>query len=82
MTWTRTLGRSALAVMLIGAGASAALADQQKSNQGVGKGETSQQKSQQGLGVEGGGSSNVILGGPSRTLTAMSMPSKVTRDSR
>ena len=64
MTWTRTLGRSALAVILIGAGASAALADQQKSNQGVGKGETSQQKSQQGLGVEGGGSSNVILGGP------------------
>lgn len=64
MNWTRTLGRSVLAVVLIGAGAGSVSADEQKSNQGVGKGETSQQKSQQGLGVEGGGSSNVILGGP------------------
>ncbi|HKT33528.1 MAG TPA: hypothetical protein VJR03_01770 [Nitrospira sp.] len=63
MNWTRTLGRSVLTVMLIGAGAASASADQ-KSNQGVAKGETSQQKSQQGIGVEGGGSSNVILGGP------------------
>lgn len=30
----------------------------------VAKGEASQQKSQQGIGLEGGGSSNVILGGP------------------
>jgi hypothetical protein len=50
--------------MLIGTGAGSVSADQQKGTQGVGKGETSQQKSQQGLGVEGGGSSNVILGGP------------------
>jgi hypothetical protein len=53
-----------LALALIGAGAGYASADQQTSNQGVGKGEQSQQKSQQGLGVEAGGSSNVILGGP------------------
>ena len=64
MIWTQTLGRSVLAAMLIGAGAGSASAEQPQSNQGVGKGETSQQKSQQGLGVEGGGSSNVILGGP------------------
>jgi hypothetical protein len=50
--------------MLIGAGAGWALADRPQSNQGVAQGETSQQKSQQGLGVEGAGSSNVILGGP------------------
>ena len=31
---------------------------------GVAKGETSQQKSQQGLGLEGSGSSGVIMGGP------------------
>jgi hypothetical protein len=35
-----------------------------ESNPGVGMGETSQQKSQQGVGVEGAGSSGVILGGP------------------
>ena len=65
MNWTATVGRSALAILLIGAGAGSASADQQQTNQGVGKGEMSQQKSQQGLGVEGGGgSSNVILGGP------------------
>jgi hypothetical protein len=62
MTWTQNLGRSVLAVVLIGAGAGYASAEQAK-NDGVGKGETSQQKSQQGLGVEGGNSS-VILGGP------------------
>jgi hypothetical protein len=50
--------------MLVAASASSALAEQQQNKQGVGKGESSQQKSQQGLGVEGGGSSNVILGGP------------------
>jgi len=64
MNLTATLGRSMLAVILIGAGGGYASADQQNSNQGVGKGESSQQKSQQGLGVEGGGSSDVILGGP------------------
>jgi hypothetical protein len=47
--------------MLVAAGAGYAFADEHK---GVGKGETSQQKSQQGMGVEGGGSSNVLLGGP------------------
>jgi hypothetical protein len=63
MNWTGTLGRSMLAVIMIGAGAGYASAEQQQSK-GVGKGESSQQKSQQGLGVEGGGSSNVMLGGP------------------
>lgn len=64
MKWTRTLGQSALAIMLIGVGGGYASADEQKTNQGVGKGETSQQQSQQGIGVEGSGSSNVMLGGP------------------
>jgi len=65
MNWTRTLGRSVLAIMLVGAGAGSVFAEQAQSNKGgVGKGETSQQKSQQGLGVEGAGSSGVILGGP------------------
>ncbi|HET8722207.1 MAG TPA: hypothetical protein VFM24_09285 [Nitrospira sp.] len=64
MNWTRTVGRSVLAVMLIGAAAGPTSADQKKNNPGVAKGETSQQKSQQGLGVEGGDSSNVLLGGP------------------
>jgi hypothetical protein len=64
MNWTQRFGRSMLAVVLVGAGAGYASAEQQQSNQGVAKGETSQQKSQQGLGVEGAGSSNVILGGP------------------
>ena len=61
MIWTQKLGRSVLAVVLIGAGEGYAFGEQAK-NQGVGKGETSQQKSQQGLGVEG--NSPVILGGP------------------
>ena len=61
MIWTQKLGRSVLAVVLIGAGAGYAFGEQAK-NQGVGKGEMSQQKSQQGLGVEG--NSPVILGGP------------------
>jgi hypothetical protein len=69
MNLTQIFGRSALAIVLIGAGAGYASADQQKSHkdkshQGVGKGETSQQKSQQGVGVEGAGSSDVMLGGP------------------
>lgn len=64
LSTTTTLGRILLALAVIGAGAGHASADQQNSSQGVGKGETSQQKSQQGLGGEGGGSSNVILGGP------------------
>ena len=64
MNWKHTLGRSGLAVMLIVAGAGSAFAEEQQNKQGVGKGESSQQQSQQGLGVEGGGSSNVILGGP------------------
>lgn len=64
MNRTMTLGGSVLALALIGVGAEYASADQQKSSQGVGKGETSQQKSQQGVGLDGGGGSNVILGGP------------------
>jgi hypothetical protein len=69
MNLTRILGRSALAVVLIAAGAGYTFADQQTSHQdkahtGVGKGETSQEKSQQGVGVEGAGSSEVVLGGP------------------
>ena len=64
MTWMAIVGRGALAAMLVGSGAGYVLAGQQQSNQGVGKGETSQQKSQQGVGLEGGGGSNVILGGP------------------
>ncbi|HKR78841.1 MAG TPA: hypothetical protein VJR69_03965 [Nitrospira sp.] len=64
MTWTAIVGRGALAVMLVGAGAGYVSAGQQPSSEGVGKGETSQQKSQQGVGLEGGGGSNVILGGP------------------
>jgi hypothetical protein len=64
MTWTAIIGRGALAAMLVGTGAEYVSADQQESNQGVGKGEISQQKSQQGVGLEGGGGSNVILGGP------------------
>jgi hypothetical protein len=69
MNWTRTLGPGVLTVLLIGAGAGSACAEQQKGNPGTAKGgtaqgETSQEKSQQGIGVEGSGSSNVILGGP------------------
>jgi hypothetical protein len=64
MNRTATVGRMVLALAVIGAGAGYASAEQPNSSQGVGKGETSQQKSQQGLGVDGGGSSNVILGGP------------------
>ena len=64
MTWMAIVGRGALAAMLVGSGAGYVSAGQQQSNQGVGKGETSQQKSQQGVGLEGGGGSNVILGGP------------------
>lgn len=65
MNWTRRMGESVLAVVLVAGGAGSAwAADQQNANAGVGKGETSQQKSQQGIGVEGGGSSSVILGGP------------------
>ncbi len=61
MNWRERLLLGVLNVVIIGTCAGYAFADQQK---GVGKGETSQQKSQQGTGVEGGGSSNVILGGP------------------
>ena len=70
MRLTRMLGPSALAIVLIGVGAGVAFAEDHKTNeegktnQGVGKGETSQQQSQQGIGVEGAGSSNVMLGGP------------------
>lgn len=65
MNWTQGLGRSVLSIMLVGACAGSASADQKKTTQGVAQGESSQQKSQQGIGVEGGGSSsNVILGGP------------------
>jgi hypothetical protein len=39
-----------------------------QSDSGVGTGETSQQKSQQGVGLEGAGSSNIILGGPEIVL--------------
>jgi hypothetical protein len=58
------LGQSALTIVLIGAGAGVASAEDHKTNQGVGKGETSQQHSQQGIGVESAGSSGVLLGGP------------------
>lgn len=65
MKWTRGIGQSLLTVALVGTCASLTLAaDEQKANTGVGKGETSQQKSQQGIGIEGAGSSGVILGGP------------------
>jgi hypothetical protein len=39
-----------------------------QSDSGVGTGETSQQKNQQGVGLEGAGSSNIILGGPEIVL--------------
>jgi hypothetical protein len=69
------IGRTLFSVLLIGICAGCATGEQQKvsrasggqqknTHQGVGQGEISQQKSQQGLGVQGGGSSNVILGGP------------------
>jgi len=55
---------SLIAIAVGGMGAGSALAADDQKNRGVSKGETSQQKSQQGLGMEGAGSSNVILGGP------------------
>jgi hypothetical protein len=64
MNWTQGLARGVLSMLLVGACAGSAFAEQQSVGKGVGKGETSQQKSQQGIGVEGGGSSNVLLGGP------------------
>jgi hypothetical protein len=64
MNWTQGIGRGVLSMLLVGACAGSAFAEQQSADKGVGKGETSQQKSQQGIGVEGGGSSSVLLGGP------------------
>lgn len=57
--------RAVVALAIVGAWAvPGAQADQGEKRGGVGQGEVSQQKSQQGLGVEGSGSSGVILGGP------------------
>jgi hypothetical protein len=53
-----------LSIFLIALCTGCASSDHQKTNKGMAKGEISQQKSQQGIGVEGGSSSNVILGGP------------------
>jgi hypothetical protein len=64
MTCMQRLGPTVLSILLIGFCSGCASSDHQKTNKGVAKGEMSQQKSQQGIGVEGGGSSNVILGGP------------------
>jgi hypothetical protein len=78
MNCTQGLGGMVLSLLLIGACAGCASGDrtttnkgaargemaQQKSNKGIAQGESSQQKSQQGIGVQGGDSSNVILGGP------------------
>src|SRR6266545_2667729 len=60
---TRILG-SLMAIVVAGTWAGPTLGAEDQRNRGVAKGETSQEKSQQGLGVEGAGSSNVILGGP------------------
>ena len=49
------------ALVMAGIGATPILAAETR---GAAQGETSQQKSQQGLGLESGGSSNVIVGGP------------------
>lgn len=64
MNWTQGIGRGVLSMLLVGACAGSTFAEQESAGKGVGKGETSQQKSQQGIGVEGGGSSSVLLGGP------------------
>ncbi len=68
MNWTQGIGRGVLSMLLVGAFVGYAFADQQQTGKetgkGAGKGETSQQKSQQGIGLEGAGSSNVLLGGP------------------
>jgi hypothetical protein len=64
MNSTQGIGRGVLSVLLVGACAGYASAEEHRSNKGVGKGETSQQKSQQGVGVEGAGSSGVLMGGP------------------
>jgi hypothetical protein len=55
---------SLASIIMAGMWIGPALADKSTSNAGVAEGETSQQKSQQGIGLEGAGSSNVILGGP------------------
>jgi hypothetical protein len=64
MNWTQGIRRGVLSMLLVGASAGYTFAEQQSTGAGVGQGEASQQKSQQGIGVEGAGSSNVLLGGP------------------
>jgi len=64
MNWQRTIGYGAIIVACVAAFPDGARAAEQGSRGGVGTGETSQQKSQQGLGMEGAGSSGVLLGGP------------------
>jgi len=61
---TQGMGRSLLTLALIGTCTGLAMGAERQDNPGVGKGEASQQKSQQGIGLEGAGSSGVILGGP------------------
>jgi hypothetical protein len=56
--------RTVIALAAVGVWGVAGAGAEQAQKGGVGQGEVSQQKSQQGLGMEGSGSSGVILGGP------------------